>query len=741
MIYIPGGPALTLDRWLAVRRLRPRIPCRNRYLIFRINPGDLRMARVIPAKKTNERYFIRSNHGRIAAVKNYLPEGVKYLASHAYGDSCSKLPHFSSNKIIIHHQSNKTMARSTSTPSSTKRTRTGCVTCRIRRVKCDETKPECTRCVQGKRTCDGYVPDGASAGKPLTRRELAVVVRKLASVGPVARVLAGPQTPDKVSCFDFFRLRTAPAAGAFFPTEFWSTRILQVAHAESAVWNAALALGALHRRWELQVAADAAGGRYHGDDGCMYARFSAQASVFYGAAMAEARAITDPATLLVLSLALAAVSNLSGGWADSRVHINAGQRLLDTLRRRVGRRRKRYEEIDGITAAFVRLDLQAMTLSDSTAPYPFSVEGGGLSDCAETVDSPGQWSSNTPSTAHSSNPSSVPETPLENLGHAVGVLLDLLRDILMLAARGGELPSEELATRERVIQDELVAWENDMREYMATTRIPNTSDETYQTSLLSLKLYHTATCLMVKARPATGPDSRWDECLAHFERIVAISAALLRLTRAGPAHNLLSLEPGIIIPLYLTATSCRHAVVRRRAIALLRTTKRQEGVWTSYGGAAVAEARMKVEEEGLALPFASPSVGPEFLAGETEAWGDDIVAEDWRYWLGGDEKWRAKSSWEASPRIPERQHVLDTSVKVDTGAGVADVVMILFDPAEGAGIYTREVKVDIGTYQALDGTQYTSRSIPVLEKGRLFAEYPGQERNLVNPGFIGDDGR
>ncbi|KAK3685325.1 hypothetical protein B0T22DRAFT_214730 [Podospora appendiculata] len=615
------------------------------------------------------------------------------------------------------------MAKSNSTSSSTKRTRTGCVTCRIRRVKCDETKPNCTRCVQSKRTCDGYVPTGGPlAAKPLTRRELAVVVRKLASVGPAARLLAGPQTPDKVSCFDFFRLRTAPAAGAFFPTEFWSRRILQVAHAESAVWNAALALGALHRRWELQVASDA-GGRYdEGDEhGAMYARFSAQASVFYGAALAEARAISDPGTLLVLSLALAAVSNLSGGWADSRVHITAGQRLLDTLWRRVDvKRRRRYDEIEMITAAFVRLDLQAMTLSESTAPYPFSVENGDNSDCAETVYSPGSQQS---ATTHSE-----PETPLESLGHAVAVLLDLLRTILMLAARGAELPREEYAARERAIQDDVVAWESDMRAYMTNARIANSRDERCQTSLLSLKLYHAATRLLVKARPATGPESGWDECLAHFERIVGASAALLRLARAGGAHTLLSLEPGIIVPLYLTATSCRHAVVRRRAIALLRTTKRQEGVWTSYGAAAVAEAIMTVEEEGLAVPFASPSVGPEFLASDTGAWGDDVVAEDWRYWLGGDEKWTVKSRWESSPRIPERQHVRDTSVKVDTGAGVADVIMILFDPADGAGIHTRQAKVDIGTCQALDGTQYTSRSIPVLERGRLFAEF--QQRNL-----------
>ncbi|KAH7169993.1 hypothetical protein EDB81DRAFT_635587 [Dactylonectria macrodidyma] len=34
--------------------------------------------------------------------------------------------------------------------------KTGCATCRIRKVKCDENKPFCQRCVDTGRTCDGY---------------------------------------------------------------------------------------------------------------------------------------------------------------------------------------------------------------------------------------------------------------------------------------------------------------------------------------------------------------------------------------------------------------------------------------------------------------------------------------------------------------------------------------------------------------------------------------------------------
>jgi hypothetical protein len=39
-----------------------------------------------------------------------------------------------------------------------KRTKTGCQTCRNRRIKCDETKPACNNCTRGKRVCEGNIP-------------------------------------------------------------------------------------------------------------------------------------------------------------------------------------------------------------------------------------------------------------------------------------------------------------------------------------------------------------------------------------------------------------------------------------------------------------------------------------------------------------------------------------------------------------------------------------------------------
>ncbi|KAL2316154.1 Transcriptional regulatory protein moc3 [Schizosaccharomyces pombe] len=48
------------------------------------------------------------------------------------------------------------------TPKPTKRrTKTGCLTCRRRRIKCDETKPFCLNCTKTNRECEGY-PNSAA---------------------------------------------------------------------------------------------------------------------------------------------------------------------------------------------------------------------------------------------------------------------------------------------------------------------------------------------------------------------------------------------------------------------------------------------------------------------------------------------------------------------------------------------------------------------------------------------------
>ena len=67
------------------------------------------------------------------------------------------------------------------------------------------------------------------------------------------------------------------------------------------------------------------------------------------------------------------------------------------------------------------------------------------------------------------------------------------------------------------------------------------------------------------------------------------------------------MDMNIVGPLFSIAHRCRDPNIRRRIIALLYSTPRQEGLWHSVIAARVAEKIMNIEEAGL---------------GEVKTWAD-----------------------------------------------------------------------------------------------------------------------
>ncbi|KAK3905435.1 hypothetical protein C8A05DRAFT_12734 [Staphylotrichum tortipilum] len=98
-----------------------------------------------------------------------------------------------------------------------KRTKTGCLTCRRRRIKCDEGKPTCSNCIKSKRECEGYsqrltfkeplgsFPSGHLYGHPAYHRQvqeallnaqLSAAQSSPSSQGPLAIIAPKPPSVD-----------------------------------------------------------------------------------------------------------------------------------------------------------------------------------------------------------------------------------------------------------------------------------------------------------------------------------------------------------------------------------------------------------------------------------------------------------------------------------------------------------------------------------------------------------------
>ena len=85
---------------------------------------------------------------------------------------------------------------------------------RARRVKCDEGRPSCSRCITSKRVCDGYTPGTSSSSSSSTPSRLARG-RPASTLAPAPVPAAAPSaspawTPAERRAFDFYMTCSFP---------------------------------------------------------------------------------------------------------------------------------------------------------------------------------------------------------------------------------------------------------------------------------------------------------------------------------------------------------------------------------------------------------------------------------------------------------------------------------------------------------------------------------------------------
>jgi hypothetical protein len=106
---------------------------------------------------------------------------------------------------------------------------------RVRRLKCDLTKPACMRCTSTGRPCDGYGPL-AIASLPFDI----------------------PGTEQERRSYHYFRLQTSAAILGSQDAAFWTASLLQLSWKQPAIKHALIAMASLHEalestNWYLQA--------------------------------------------------------------------------------------------------------------------------------------------------------------------------------------------------------------------------------------------------------------------------------------------------------------------------------------------------------------------------------------------------------------------------------------------------------------------------------------------------------
>ncbi|KAI1275610.1 hypothetical protein F5Y07DRAFT_368979 [Xylaria sp. FL0933] len=117
--------------------------------------------------------------------------------------------------------------------------RTGCITCKARKVKCDESRPACQRCLTGGRICEGY------RAPPLGSFSWGSLLQVRPSIIPLSE-----SSSNELRNLDFFRCNVAPALTGPLGKSFWTRAVCQMAIQEPAARYAVLAISSLYGRFD-----------------------------------------------------------------------------------------------------------------------------------------------------------------------------------------------------------------------------------------------------------------------------------------------------------------------------------------------------------------------------------------------------------------------------------------------------------------------------------------------------------
>ncbi|KAI8944130.1 hypothetical protein F4801DRAFT_572759 [Xylaria longipes] len=474
-------------------------------------------------------------------------------------------------------------------PTNRRKVKTGCRTCKARRVKCDEGRPACHRCVSTGRICEGYGIWGGGGVK--------YSGRALAPRSPTDTVKSGVPSqygklsPEQETCFHWFRHRTYTKLPLPFITPFWQTLVLQSCAAEPAILHAVLALGSAHQKESLEqdrpkqpcVALDPQQEFMLREYGkairSLQPHFSSQ----------DRRSVQ---VSLITCILFTFLENLLGRYGTAKAHLHSGLRLLsetyvsvhDSVATNITAKPRGYVD-DWIIEIFTRLHVQAALL------------GQGL---------PG---------LHPILPV-YPTTPIPrafvSTNQAAHYMDRLLLDALHLADQCSfsdesstypTLPTGFDAGQQR-LRAELRLW---LAAYNATNPEEFSHIDIFYIKLL--RAYHTIAALIINTCTWPACETTYDLYTADFISLIEQLIAIWKAHVARPVwhHTPWATEmprrishstgdKGWIPLLYFVAIKCRVHRIRLQAIKLLSQTLHKEGTWDSRLMLIIAREVLRIEE-------------------------------------------------------------------------------------------------------------------------------------------------
>lgn len=460
--------------------------------------------------------------------------------------------------------------------------RTGCQTCKGRHVKCDEEKPTCRRCTNTGRCCDGYTLPGTLYFEILDPSEQKNRQPSFDQAVPFAMSSTLFESSDEARHFQFFREVTTPALAAFTAPYIWNTVVPQICHEEPAVRHLIYATAISHQATHDLV--------FQGPDSDPRWLDDPRRASFmdhYTKAMGRlARQSTNSVSLegiLLCCLLFVSVENFQNKNERACKHIRSGVNIVNEWKARNG-------PVMGLDGPVTRSsdELIGRYLVPMFESLGTKVDHFKQAQAAQPDPKLDLTMGNT-----------KPIIPYRYSHlHEACRGIDKILFYLFKQHKTLLLFHEQRAAVLKVagIHEILAQWDTAVRrsrESILPHDMPRL-DVHRQTLAILLETY---------ALPA---ETVYDAYFSTFEKMVSDCEKNIERNHASSEldKNHLSFELGTIPPLFMTAISCRDPALRRKAVTLLHSAGRAEGLWDSCLAANVAQCIIEEEERGYG-PLAS----------------------------------------------------------------------------------------------------------------------------------------
>ncbi|GKT93636.1 C6 zinc finger domain-containing protein [Colletotrichum tofieldiae] len=452
-------------------------------------------------------------------------------------------------------------------------------TSRIRKVKCDETKPACLRCIKTGRKCDGYLPPRQTGSNSSGSPGSDGISRLSPPVSPFADWAAGTR---EQRAFDFYRNFSAPSIFSDgVASTLWKKLVPHFCHAEPAIRHAVLAISSLHETLALPPSSCTAA-EEENSYGVLTNTFAAEQ---YGKALKCLQewkpTESSPATVPLLAcLLFICIEFMLGDEGASQVHINQGRLILSQL--------EPSSEVDMIKKHFVpiysRLGLASFLFGSFPAAIPPNLKAS-------------------------------PATTLffSSVDEAEVVLYELIDDGLRFTAQAKRAvyscpPTDPTLLDLAREQDDFLAR---LSRWHVAFVVVSAMDDSLSKGKLCMVYYHAARIAISTTMDTL--ETAFDTHIPAFASIISNASEFVHASRkasgrdpskAAMAMPKFVFDTEVIPPLYYVIIKCRHPMLRRAAVNLLKqdtVTKRRENLWDAQMLSEIGKRCMNIEEEAARL--------------------------------------------------------------------------------------------------------------------------------------------